>query len=45
MRFCWAQYLLWALIVLVGTSGMLTACGQKGPLFHPPAEEETREEQ
>ena len=34
---CWPRYLLWLVIVLLGTGQMLTACGQKGPLYMPEA--------
>ena len=32
---CWPRYLLWLVIALLGTGQMLTACGQKGPLYMP----------
>ena len=35
---CWPRYLLWLIIVILGTSQMLTACGQKGPLYLPEPE-------
>lgn len=35
MKFCWANYLLWIVIAMFGTAAMLTACGQKGPLYLP----------
>ncbi len=40
---CWPRYLLWLVIVLLGTGQMLTACGQKGPLYlpEPPSAEGT----
>jgi predicted small lipoprotein YifL len=40
MKFCWAQYLLWLVIALLGAGSMLSACGQKGALQRPdqPAE-------
>jgi predicted small lipoprotein YifL len=44
---CWPRYLLWLVIVLLGTGQMLTACGQKGPLYLPepaPAEGATAAE-
>ncbi len=34
---CWPRYLLWLFIALLGTGQMLTACGQKGPLYMPDA--------
>ncbi|MEJ2060306.1 MAG: lipoprotein [Gammaproteobacteria bacterium] len=36
MRPCWAQWLLWAVIAVLGVGSMLSACGQKGPLYLPP---------
>ena len=38
---CWPRTLLWLVIALLGTLNLLSACGQKGPLYHPPAEEQT----
>ena len=35
MKFCWAQYLLWLVIAVLGAGSMLSACGQKGDLVHP----------
>lgn len=35
MKTCWAQYLLWAVIAVLGTGSALSACGQKGDLYHP----------
>lgn len=35
MKTCWAQYLLWAVIAVLGTASALSACGQKGDLVHP----------
>lgn len=35
MKTCWAQYLLWLVIVLLGTGSALSACGQKGDLYLP----------
>ena len=32
---CWPRYLLWLVIAALGTSSMLTACGQKGDLYLP----------
>jgi predicted small lipoprotein YifL len=32
---CWARYLLWMLILILGVGNMITACGQKGKLFIP----------
>jgi len=36
MRFCWAQYTLWAVILVLGVLSMLAGCGAKGDLFLPP---------
>lgn len=38
MRFCWAQYSLWAVIIVLGALSMLAGCGAKGDLFLPPEE-------
>jgi len=35
MQNCWAKYLFLAVIVFLGTSSMLSACGKKGKLYHP----------
>lgn len=35
MKFCWAQYLLWLVIAVLGAGSMLSACGQKGDLVRP----------
>ncbi|NOX93145.1 MAG: lipoprotein [Gammaproteobacteria bacterium] len=35
MKFCWAQYLLWLMIAVLGAGSMLSACGQKGALVKP----------
>ncbi|MCF7985630.1 MAG: lipoprotein [Thiohalocapsa sp.] len=32
---CWAKYLLYATIAVLGTAQMLSACGQKGDLYLP----------
>lgn len=32
---CWPRYILWTLITVVGMGNLLTACGQKGPLYLP----------
>lgn len=33
MKHCWAQYLLWLVVAILGTGSALSACGQKGPLY------------
>ena len=38
MKSCWAQYLLWLVIAVLGTGSALSACGQKGALYHPDAQ-------
>jgi len=38
MKTCWAQYLLWFAVAVLGVGGALSACGQKGALYHPAAE-------
>jgi len=35
MKSCWAQYLLWLVIAVLGTGSALSACGQKGALYQP----------
>ncbi len=42
---CWPRTLLWLVIALLGTLNLLSACGQKGPLYLPPAEQSTASEQ
>lgn len=37
MKPCWAQYLLWLVIAVLGAGSALSACGQKGALYHPDA--------
>ena len=39
MRFCWAQYSLWAVIIVLASLSMLAGCGAKGDLYLPPEEE------
>jgi predicted small lipoprotein YifL len=36
---CWPRTLLWLVIVTIGTLNLVTACGQKGPLYLPPVED------
>lgn len=38
MKTCWAQYLLWLVILVLGTGSALSACGQKGDLYLPDAQ-------
>lgn len=40
MRFCWAQYSLWAVIALLGLLSILSGCGARGPLELPPEVQE-----
>jgi predicted small lipoprotein YifL len=35
MRFCWGQYALWAVIVILGIASMLGGCGARGDLYLP----------
>lgn len=42
--YCWPRTLLWLLIAVLGILNLLSACGQKGPLYLPPPDEETRSE-
>jgi predicted small lipoprotein YifL len=32
---CWARCLLYLSVTLLGTMSLLSACGQKGPLYIP----------
>ena len=32
---CWARYILWLTIAVLGTANLLSACGQKGRLYLP----------
>jgi predicted small lipoprotein YifL len=32
---CWAQYLLWLAIAVLGTGNLLSSCGQSGDLYLP----------
>ena len=43
MRLCAPQWLLIAVVILLGLSSMLSGCGKKGPLYVPdsPATEQT----
>lgn len=43
MKPCWAQYVLWFVIAVLGTGAMLSGCGQKGDLYlpeHPPKKQQ-----
>jgi len=35
MKICWAQALFIIVVIVLGTSSIITACGQKGPLYLP----------
>jgi predicted small lipoprotein YifL len=35
MKTCWAKYVLYLVIIVLGTASMLSACGKKGDLYHP----------
>ncbi|MCU7812399.1 MAG: lipoprotein [Candidatus Thiodiazotropha sp. (ex Notomyrtea botanica)] len=43
--YCWPRTLLWLIIAGLGILNLLSACGQKGPLFLPPADETEQAEQ
>jgi predicted small lipoprotein YifL len=45
VRFCWAQYLLWLVIAVLGVGAAVSGCGQKGDLYlpEPPAQEQAQE--
>ena len=32
---CWARIVFIAVVLVLGTGSMLSACGQKGPLYLP----------
>ena len=32
---CWSRYLFILVVIVLGTTSMLSACGQKGPLILP----------
>jgi len=32
---CWAQYVLWLCIAVLGIASMLSGCGAKGDLYLP----------
>ena len=42
MNFCWARTLFFIVIVVLGTSSMISACGQKGPLYLPDDEKKAK---
>ncbi|TVQ88577.1 MAG: hypothetical protein EA400_08675 [Chromatiaceae bacterium] len=33
---CWARYLFYAVVAVLGIGQMMSACGQKGDLYLPP---------
>ncbi|WP_018860947.1 MULTISPECIES: lipoprotein [unclassified Thioalkalivibrio] len=43
MRSCKAQWLLIAVVVVLGTMQMLASCGQKGDLYLPDDDDATEE--
>jgi predicted small lipoprotein YifL len=45
MRICWAQYTLWAVIVVLGLLSMLAGCGSKGDLYLPEPEQQAPPQQ
>lgn len=42
MRTCWANWILLAVVLVLGTGSLLSACGQKGPLYLPDESRATR---
>ena len=42
---CWSRNLLWLVIAILGTLNLISACGQKGPLFLPPPDEQDQTQQ
>jgi predicted small lipoprotein YifL len=42
MCFCRSQYLLLAVVVLLGLASLLGGCGAKGPLYLPEGERKQR---
>ncbi|MEN8167074.1 MAG: lipoprotein [Pseudomonadota bacterium] len=40
---CWPRYLLWLVITLFGVGNLISACGQKGPLYLPEPEQQETE--
>lgn len=40
---CWAHYLLWLVIAVLGIGNLLTACGQKGDLYLPEPQQDQTE--
>jgi predicted small lipoprotein YifL len=43
MPTCWARYLLWLAIAVLGTGAVLSGCGQKGDLYLPDPDRERQE--
>ncbi len=41
---CWARYLLWLVVAVLGIGNMLSACGHKGDLYLPEPQQEQTEE-
>ena len=42
---CWTRYLFILVVVILGTSSMLSACGQKGALVLPDESAESPQQQ
>jgi len=40
---CWARYLFFAVILVLGIGNMVTACGQKGDLYLVDESEQTED--
>jgi predicted small lipoprotein YifL len=45
MRFCWAQYTFWAVIIALGVMSLLAGCGAKGDLYLPPEQTQTQKQE
>jgi len=43
MKICWANYLLWFVIAVLGGISLLSGCGQKGDLYLPEDEKKKEE--
>jgi predicted small lipoprotein YifL len=41
---CWPRYILWVIVIVLGTGSMLSACGQKGDLYLPDRTTEQEEQ-
>jgi len=41
---CWARYLLWLAVAVLGTGSLLSACGHKGELYLPAPQQQGPEQ-